>query len=121
MKLKKELASVLANMEYLIGKECYNPNSYDGWKDIEGCNFRYPVTIRYPARDRNVKTKDNINEIFALYENEEELIEALTYMKYRFGSNELFIGRGLLNVIQYLEDRYNINFEELERNRSVNN
>lgn len=25
MKLNKELASVLADMEYLIGKECYNP------------------------------------------------------------------------------------------------
>ena len=121
MELKKELVPILADMEYLIGKECYNPNSYDGWKDIEGRDFRYPVTLRYPARERNIKTKENINEIMELYENDEELLDALTYMKYRFGSNELFIGQGLLNVLEYLEGRYGFSFVELEQSRSANN
>ena len=121
MELKKELVPILSDMEYLIGKECYNPNSYDGWKDIEGRDFRYPVTLRYPARDRNIKTKENINEIIELYENDEELLDALTYMKYRFGSNELFIGQGLLNVLEYLEGRYGFSFVELEQSRSANN
>ena len=60
MRLKKELVPVIADMEYLIGKECYNPNSYDGWNDVEGCDFRYPVTLRFPPRDRFIKCKDNI-------------------------------------------------------------
>lgn len=118
MKLKKELVPVLADMEYLIGKECYNPNSYDGWNDVEGCGFRYPVTMWFPARDRFLKFKDNINGILDIYENEEELIEAVTYMKYRFGSNELFIGRGLQNILEYIENRYDLDFAELERNKN---
>ena len=52
-----------------------------------------------------------------IYEDENDLIEALTFMKYKFGSNELFIGKGLQNVLNYLEDRYGLDFAELERNR----
>ena len=119
MKLKKELAPVIADMEYLIGKECYNPNSYDGWNDIEGCDFRYPVTLRFPEREKFIKCRDNINDNLVIYDNEEDLLEALTYMKYKFGSNELFIGQGLLNVLGYLEERYGLDFVELERNRKT--
>ena len=117
MKLNKELASVLADMEYLIGKECYNPNSYDGWNDIEGCGFRYPVTLRFPVKDRFIKFRGNINDKLIIYEDEDDLLEALTFMKYKFGSNELFIGKGLQNVLNYLEDRYGLDFAELERNK----
>jgi len=38
-------------------------------------------------------------------------------MKYKFGVNELFIGMGLINVLEYLEDRYDLDFNELEKNR----
>ena len=29
-------------------------------------------------------------------------------MKYRFGSNELFIGQGIIKAMTYLEERYGI-------------
>lgn len=51
MKLNKEMCSLIADLEQLIGSECYNPNSYDGWNDVEGCEFRYPVNIRNQAGD----------------------------------------------------------------------
>lgn len=35
-------------------------------------------------------------------------------MKYKFGSNHLFIGEGLINVLTMMEERYGINFNELE-------
>ena len=41
----------------------------------------------------------------------------IKYMKYKFGSNELFIGRGLIRVMNYLEEYYNIDFAELERRK----
>ena len=28
---------------YKIGKQTYNPNSYNGWTGEEGCGFKYPV------------------------------------------------------------------------------
>ena len=35
-------------------------------------------------------------------------------MKYKFGSNELFIGQGFIKIMEYLELRYGIDFNELE-------
>lgn len=49
MKLNNKMSSVIADLEQLIGSECYNPNSYDGWNDVDGCEFRshqHPKKIR---------------------------------------------------------------------------
>ncbi len=35
-------------------------------------------------------------------------------MKYRFGSNELYIGKGLIKVLEFLEERYGVDFHQLE-------
>ena len=45
MKVTPEIAALIAQLEYEIGRECYNPNSYDGYTGVEGAAFRYPVTI----------------------------------------------------------------------------
>ena len=31
MKITPEIAALIAQLEYEIGRECYNPNSYDGY------------------------------------------------------------------------------------------
>ena len=43
---------------------------------------------------------------------------AIQFMRYKFGSNELYVGQGLINVLEYLENRYGLNFEELEKHVS---
>lgn len=45
MKIAPEIAALIARLEYEIGRECYNPNSYDGYTGVEGAAFRYLVTI----------------------------------------------------------------------------
>ncbi|MEE1173208.1 MAG: hypothetical protein U0K87_12735, partial [Ruminococcus sp.] len=42
--------------------------------------------------------------------------ESITYMKYKFGSNELYIGKGIIGILEYLEKRYGLNFSQLEEN-----
>ena len=37
-------------------------------------------------------------------------------IKYKFGSNHLYIGLGLIKVLEYLEERYSLDFNELEKN-----
>ena len=89
MKLNKKMSKMIAELEFLIGSECYNPNSYDGWNDIEGCDFRYPINL--PDKEGNYKKiRMNLNES-ALISPEDITPEAVTFMKYRFGSNELYI------------------------------
>lgn len=112
MKLDSNMIKLIAHLEWLIGSECYNPNSYDGWNDIEGCSFRYPINV--PMEDgRYVKVRSNINDTVML--NEKDITSSsIEYMKYKFGSNELFIGQGLIKIMEYLELRYGIDFNELE-------
>lgn len=116
MKINENIAKLICKLEYKIGSQCYNPNSYDGWTGADGCEFRYPVHI-YPKKgaDDPVKIRDEISKsyIYQYYQGEytEQNIRS---MKYKFGSNHLFIGCGLIDVMEFLEERYGIDFNSLE-------
>ena len=112
------MCKIISDIEYLIGSECYNPNSYDGWSEIEGCDFRYPINVPDPiVPGEYIKIKDNINTTYQL-DHRYISSRMISYMKYKFGSNELYIGQGIIKTLRYLEDRYDIDFNELEENRS---
>lgn len=114
MKLTKKMCKVIADIEFIIGRECYNPNSYDGWNDIEGCAFRYPINV--PNENGEfTKVRSKITESILL-DQKDITPKSIPYIKYRFGSNELFVGRGIINTLEYLEKRYGIDFNELEKN-----
>lgn len=115
MKLDKKMSKIIADLEYLIGSECYNPHSYDGWHDIEGCDFRYPINV--PLNENEyIKLRGSITNSYS-FDQRKLTPNTVKYMKYKFGANELFIGLGLIKVLEYLEERYNLDFNELENNR----
>ena len=102
MKVDKNTIGLISEIEYRIGNSCYNPNSYDGYTGIEGKKFRYPVyTVKDGKQDKHYG-KVNLSTD-----------EALS-LKYKFGSNHLLIGRGIVSVLDFLEKRYDINFNEME-------
>ena len=113
MKLNNDLCEMIAELEYIVGSECYNPNSYDGWNDVEGCSFRYPINVPNSEGEYR-KIRSNINTYF--YYPGDISAESITYMKYKFGSNELYIGKGIIGVLEYLEKRYGLDFNQLEKN-----
>ena len=115
MKVDKNLSKLICEIEYLIGSECYNPNSYDGWNDVDGCDFRYPIS--FPNENGEYrKIRGKITDRYII--DEKDITpETVNYMKYRFGSNELYIGKGIINVLSFLEERYGISFNELEKRR----
>lgn len=115
MTLNKETCALVAAIEKIVGSECYNPNSYDGWNDVEGCEFRYPVCIRKQSGEFT-KIRTNINTT-SLLSKEDITPEAIKYMKYKFGSNELFIGLGIIKVLEFLEESYDLDFNELIRSK----
>ena len=43
MKMDKNTMKIISDMEYIVGNQCYNPNSYNGWTSEEGCSYRYLV------------------------------------------------------------------------------
>lgn len=105
MNLTNEIAKLICEIEYLIGNECCNPNSYDGYTCELGCEYRYPVYIF--NNELNTPTK-YYGKVVCNVPNH------IKTMKYKFGSNHLLIGKGLINVLTMLEERYDINFNELE-------
>lgn len=112
MKLTKNMCELVADLEFIIGSACYNPNSYDGWNDIEGCNFRYPIQVP-DQKGKYIKIRSALNKSYLLSTG---IItpDAISLMKYKFGANELNIGKGLIKVLESLEERYGIDFCQLE-------
>ena len=102
MKIDKNTIGLISEIEYRIGNSCYNPNSYDGYTGIEGKSFRYPVYTSKNKQESKHRGKVSLspNEVLSL--------------KYKFGSNHLLIGRGIVSVLSFLEKRYGIDFNELE-------
>lgn len=115
MNIDKKLAELICELEYTIGNQTYNPNSYNGWTGEEGCSFKYPVNYcvdETALENRKLtKTKSRIQYIDT---------ECIKTMKYAFGSNHLYIGNGIVKVLEFLENRYGINFNELEDLRTKN-
>lgn len=113
MKVDKNIVELVCDLEYTIGNQTYNPNSYNGWTGEEGCSFKYPVNYcvdETALENRTIsKTKSRIQYID---------VECIRTMKYAFGSNHLYIGNGIVKALKFLEDRYGIDFNELEEVRT---
>lgn len=41
--IDKTIVDLICDLEYDIGSEAYNPNSYNGYKQEDGCAYKYPV------------------------------------------------------------------------------
>lgn len=119
MELTKETAKLVCNLEFLIGECCENNNSYNAYTDEYGCVFRYPVWVLRSdiveengckkEVDNSFKTSLNLADLFNVVS-----IDDVRNIFYKFGSNELNIGIGLISVLEFLEKRYGLNFNELE-------
>ena len=107
MKLTKKTIDLICELEEIIGKECYNPNSFDGWTLEEGLSFRYPVT--YVDKDCNErKTKFNVRNVNKA---------SVDTIRYKFGSNNLYIGIGLVKTLEYLEKEFDLDFNQLVKKK----
>lgn len=107
MKLTKKTIQLICDLERLVGEECYNPNSFDGWTLEEGREFRYPVT--YTDNDGVAR------KTWATLQNLDK--KNIGTIHYKFGSNNLFIGIGLQKVLEYLEHKYDLDFDELTKKK----
>ena len=125
MELTKETAKLVCNLEFLIGECCENNNSYNAYTDEYGCVFRYPVWVmRQEIIEENGEEKE-VDNSFKTSLNLADLsnvvsVEDVRNIFYKFGSNELNIGIGLISVLEFLENRYKLNFNELERQLQKN-
>ena len=106
MEINKKTMELICRLESIIGDQCSNDDSYNGWTNTYGCDYRYPVT--YDSDTEILKTSDIAHISNPQY---------IRTLRYRFGANKLYIGNGIIQVLEYLEDRYGIDFSELENNK----
>lgn len=107
MRTNKSIVELISELEYLVGHQCFNPNSYNGYTGDEGCTFRYPIT--YTDKDKTERrTRLKITDADA---------KSISTMCYKFGSNHLYIGDALIKVLNHIEERCGIDINELLKNR----
>lgn len=99
MKLDQNIANLACELEHKIACKCYNPNSYNGWSGEYGCSFRYPVWYK-DFKEGGYLSGISPDEIESLH--------------YKFGSNILSIGEGLVDILRSLELRYGLDLNALE-------
>lgn len=108
MKLTKKTAELVCDLEYLIGTRCYQ--TYNAYLDEEERNYRYPVWAEVNGQEYE-KFYENLKEAFTTIKAKD-----VKSLRYKFGNNELDIGMGIIDILDFLEERYNIDFAELEKN-----
>ncbi|MDB2579109.1 hypothetical protein N9Y00_08755 [Tateyamaria sp.] len=101
-KLTAKRAKLLAELEYLIGSECYN-GSIQNWgpngiQYSSGREFRYPLTVIDEDGDktkfRNKADSSNSTQLSSGH--------------YAFGANRLHVVEGLSKVLDYLESHHGL-------------
>ena len=100
MKLTKATTELICELEQIIGNQCYNPNSLNGYTLEEGLEFRYPVWYENKEGD-DTKTSYKIREIDK---------SKIGTSRYKFGSNHLYIGEAIVNALEHLERKYGLDF-----------
>lgn len=113
--LSKEKKELLILLEQIVGNQCYNANiqnygPFGEWEG-EGRNYRYPIKFI-----NNEKEKVFISYLplgkKVLFQN-----DIILSGSYQFGANSLAIMNGLNEIMCFLENRFNINFTDLERKK----
>lgn len=112
MKIDKRISGLICKLEHIMGSQTYNPNSYNGWTGEEGCAYTFPVS--YCKNEDDYKNKKITKTKLGIDYIEPECIKT---MKYVFGANHLYVGDGIVEILKYLEETYNLDFNKLEQNR----
>lgn len=104
MSMSQERAELIAKLEDIAAEWVYNKRNNYG----KGGFQHYPVAYRDPRYN---------NSLFGgkdYYPITPETVESL---RYEFGANKYFIGNALDAILDYLEERYNVDFDALEDDR----
>lgn len=106
MNIDESMVGVICEIENIIGSETYNAS----YNDEEGCDFRYPVEYYFSKKDEQEGKLKKEREVVSSFIHP----DCIDTMRYKFGSNQLNIGIAIQNVLDFLEKRYQLDFNQLE-------
>ena len=103
MKMSENIAKLVTELEPYIGGNCYNSRSYNGWTGEYGKHYRYPVKYVTKAGTTR-KTRGALDEID---------FNQVERMHYLTGTNEIYVGKGIVEILDELETRFGLDFNKL--------
>ncbi len=110
MQVTEKMIRLISDIEEKIGGSCFNGDSYNGWNGEYGCDFRYPIVYetKHDGGHLRHKTKNTI------YDAKDIDAENIMTVCYKFGANELSIGKAIIDILNMLEIRFGLDIESLE-------
>lgn len=116
----EEFYRLIQELEPEIGGRCYNSHIQNYgpggvWKGA-GRKIRYPVT--YCEKDGSKRKFSGDRPIRIIRDSPLEveypsLKEEIDTVHYRFGSNEIYIYHGIKAVLEKIEEKFNMDFDEI--------
>ena len=99
MELTDNMRKLIGDLEYIIASCTKNQQKRGSF------DYRYPVSFNHDGKTLEYKGK---NKFYMPDESD------INNMRYEMGTNHLYIGQALTKVLDYLEKRYDICFDDLE-------
>ena len=110
MELDNLTVDLIKELEYIIGNKVYNKNTKN-YDDEDGRMIRYPCLMRDPKDGVEYRYKGKLYDATS---------ESIMGAYYNFGANDLDIGYALAEMLEFIERRYGIDFNQLEKERITN-
>ena len=104
MSMSQERAELIAKLEDIAAEWVYNKRNNYG----KGGFYHYPVAYKDPRYNNSLFDGNDYYPVTP---------ETVVSLRYEFGANKYFIGNALDAILDYLEKRYNIDFDALEDER----
>lgn len=111
MEINANTFKLVNDLEIIFASHCYNFGPRGSSYSNEREAYRYPLT--YLNNDYEAKTLREICDVTEITDNE-SINKIIGEMKYKFGANRLYIGEAIVDLLNTLEERYGIDFNELE-------
>lgn len=110
MILDRKMAKVIGQLEYCIGSNCFN---YWGKR---GKRIRYPVNLFTKTLDGSYGYERIEHMVWSdSFETGYDVSpRGIRSLKYKFGNNHLYVGEGIVSLMEKLEQRYGLDFNSLE-------
>ena len=129
MTINDNIFELISELEYIISNETLSKSAFLGAGISDAYDYRYPVRISLDGNQEESKTqvRDKVHDYCETWTKRDELTnerivtkivkptpDVIKTMYYAFGAHRLYIGDALKKVLEFLENRYNIDFNELE-------
>lgn len=135
MEVNANIFELISEMEYIISNNTLSKSTFiNAGLSVDDYGYRYPVRISLDGNKEESKTQirekvHTYEQITQVWDDKAKKLKVIKRTKptpdmidtmyYAFGSHKLYIGDALLEILKFLENRYGLDFNELEEKNTL--